>query len=165
MILMESQQKPSSQPTTLTTALEMSLVPPPLTRGPQELGGHCEAVEGALGESEVLVHLPYDLGHVTNPLAVPSLEDAKQRPCSKVLVTIKCDSRCELCPCGALGRYEGPPDQGPPPAPHTPFCHFHPRPQLSVSLQTFRWPVASSIDNSEILEIQIFNYSKVFSNK
>ncbi|XP_030883530.1 otoferlin [Leptonychotes weddellii] len=30
---------------------------------------------------------------------------------------------------------------------------------------TFRWPVASSIDSNEILEIQIFNYSKVFSNK
>ncbi|KAM7078247.1 otoferlin isoform 2-T2 [Molossus nigricans] len=31
--------------------------------------------------------------------------------------------------------------------------------------EIFRWPVASSIDNNEILEIQIFNYSKVFSNK
>ncbi|XP_075411922.1 otoferlin isoform X2 [Tenrec ecaudatus] len=31
--------------------------------------------------------------------------------------------------------------------------------------ETFRWPVASSIDSSEMLEIQIFNYSKVFSNK
>ncbi|XP_037002670.2 otoferlin isoform X5 [Artibeus jamaicensis] len=31
--------------------------------------------------------------------------------------------------------------------------------------ETFQWPVASSIDNNEILEIQIFNYSKVFSNK
>ncbi|XP_021552984.1 otoferlin isoform X2 [Neomonachus schauinslandi] len=31
--------------------------------------------------------------------------------------------------------------------------------------ETFRWPVASSIDSNEILEIQIFNYSKVFSNK
>ncbi|KAM7325159.1 hypothetical protein ACRRTK_015412 [Alexandromys fortis] len=30
---------------------------------------------------------------------------------------------------------------------------------------TFRWPVASSIDKNEMLEIQIFNYSKVFSNK
>ncbi|XP_077008460.1 otoferlin isoform X7 [Tamandua tetradactyla] len=31
--------------------------------------------------------------------------------------------------------------------------------------ETFRWPVASSIGSSEILEIQVFNYSKVFSNK
>uniref|UniRef100_G1PFH8 Otoferlin n=1 Tax=Myotis lucifugus TaxID=59463 RepID=G1PFH8_MYOLU len=31
--------------------------------------------------------------------------------------------------------------------------------------EIFRWPVASSIDNNEVLEIQIFNYSKVFSNK
>ncbi|XP_044118476.1 otoferlin isoform X3 [Neovison vison] len=31
--------------------------------------------------------------------------------------------------------------------------------------ETFRWPVGSSIDSNEILEIQIFNYSKVFSNK
>ncbi|XP_047602995.1 otoferlin isoform X2 [Lutra lutra] len=31
--------------------------------------------------------------------------------------------------------------------------------------ETFRWPVASSINSNEILEIQIFNYSKVFSNK
>uniref|UniRef100_G3TXY1 Otoferlin n=1 Tax=Loxodonta africana TaxID=9785 RepID=G3TXY1_LOXAF len=31
--------------------------------------------------------------------------------------------------------------------------------------QTFRWPVASSIDSNELLEIQIFNYNKVFSNK
>ncbi|KAK2509645.1 hypothetical protein MC885_012650 [Smutsia gigantea] len=30
--------------------------------------------------------------------------------------------------------------------------------------ETFRWPVASSIDSSEMLEVQIFN-SKVFSNK
>ncbi|XP_008160565.2 otoferlin isoform X3 [Eptesicus fuscus] len=31
--------------------------------------------------------------------------------------------------------------------------------------EIFRWPVASSINNNEVLEIQIFNYSKVFSNK
>ncbi|XP_021109250.1 otoferlin isoform X3 [Heterocephalus glaber] len=31
--------------------------------------------------------------------------------------------------------------------------------------ETFRWPVASNIDRNEMLEIQIFNYSKVFSNK
>ncbi|XP_036026830.1 otoferlin isoform X6 [Onychomys torridus] len=31
--------------------------------------------------------------------------------------------------------------------------------------EMFRWPVASSIDRNEMLEIQIFNYSKVFSNK
>ncbi|XP_038606758.1 otoferlin isoform X3 [Tachyglossus aculeatus] len=31
--------------------------------------------------------------------------------------------------------------------------------------ETFRWPVASNIDGDELLEIQIFNYSKVFSNK
>nr|XP_035129482.2 otoferlin isoform X2 [Callithrix jacchus] len=31
--------------------------------------------------------------------------------------------------------------------------------------ETFRWPVASTIDRNEMLEIQVFNYSKVFSNK
>ncbi|XP_031212009.1 otoferlin isoform X5 [Mastomys coucha] len=31
--------------------------------------------------------------------------------------------------------------------------------------ETFRWPVASNIDRNEELEIQVFNYSKVFSNK
>ncbi|KAM4866871.1 otoferlin isoform 2-T2 [Thomomys bottae] len=31
--------------------------------------------------------------------------------------------------------------------------------------ETFRWPVASDIDKNEMLEVQIFNYSKVFSNK
>ncbi|XP_042658936.1 otoferlin isoform X3 [Tyto alba] len=31
--------------------------------------------------------------------------------------------------------------------------------------ETFRWPVASNIDGNEILEIQVFNYSKVFSNR
>ncbi|XP_020839570.1 otoferlin isoform X4 [Phascolarctos cinereus] len=31
--------------------------------------------------------------------------------------------------------------------------------------ETFRWPVGSNIDGSEMLEIQVFNYSKVFSNK
>ncbi|XP_059972637.1 otoferlin isoform X1 [Mesoplodon densirostris] len=31
--------------------------------------------------------------------------------------------------------------------------------------ETFRWQVASGIDSNEMLEIQIFNYSKVFSNK
>ncbi|XP_027706271.1 otoferlin isoform X1 [Vombatus ursinus] len=31
--------------------------------------------------------------------------------------------------------------------------------------ETFRWPVGSNIDSNEMLEIQVFNYSKVFSNK
>uniref|UniRef100_A0A8V5FKN8 Uncharacterized protein n=1 Tax=Melopsittacus undulatus TaxID=13146 RepID=A0A8V5FKN8_MELUD len=31
--------------------------------------------------------------------------------------------------------------------------------------KTFRWPVASNIDGNEILEIQVFNYSKVFTNR
>ncbi|XP_053239819.1 otoferlin [Podarcis raffonei] len=31
--------------------------------------------------------------------------------------------------------------------------------------ETFRWPVASSIDVNEMLEVQVFNYSKVFSNR
>nr|XP_039334472.1 otoferlin isoform X3 [Saimiri boliviensis boliviensis] len=31
--------------------------------------------------------------------------------------------------------------------------------------EMFRWPVASTIDRNEMLEIQVFNYSKVFSNK
>ncbi|RMC22888.1 hypothetical protein DUI87_00100 [Hirundo rustica rustica] len=30
---------------------------------------------------------------------------------------------------------------------------------------TFRWPVATEIDGNEILEIQVFNYSKVFANR
>ena len=31
--------------------------------------------------------------------------------------------------------------------------------------QTFRWPIASWLDENEILEIQVYNYSKVFSNR
>ncbi|XP_066468090.1 otoferlin isoform X4 [Tiliqua scincoides] len=31
--------------------------------------------------------------------------------------------------------------------------------------ETFRWPIASSIEVNEMLEIQVFNYSKVFSNR
>ncbi|XP_074919663.1 otoferlin isoform X3 [Chelonoidis abingdonii] len=31
--------------------------------------------------------------------------------------------------------------------------------------ETFRWPIASSIDGNEMLEIQVFNYSKVFTNR
>ncbi|XP_023662401.2 otoferlin isoform X2 [Paramormyrops kingsleyae] len=31
--------------------------------------------------------------------------------------------------------------------------------------ETFRWPVASKIDENEMLEIQVFNFSKVFSNR
>ncbi|XP_069584559.1 otoferlin isoform X4 [Ranitomeya imitator] len=30
---------------------------------------------------------------------------------------------------------------------------------------TFRWPIASNIDGNEMLEIQVFNYSKVFTNR
>uniref|UniRef100_A0A8C3Y029 Otoferlin n=1 Tax=Catharus ustulatus TaxID=91951 RepID=A0A8C3Y029_CATUS len=36
---------------------------------------------------------------------------------------------------------------------------------LSSFSQTFRWPVATNIDGNEILEIQVFNYSKVFTNR
>ncbi|KAM9704298.1 otoferlin isoform 12-T13 [Menidia menidia] len=31
--------------------------------------------------------------------------------------------------------------------------------------ETFRWPIASKLDGNEMLEIQVFNYSKVFSNR
>ncbi|XP_059837740.1 otoferlin isoform X5 [Hypanus sabinus] len=31
--------------------------------------------------------------------------------------------------------------------------------------ETFRWPVASNINGTEMLEIQVFNYSKVFTNR
>ncbi|XP_041421073.1 otoferlin isoform X1 [Xenopus laevis] len=31
--------------------------------------------------------------------------------------------------------------------------------------ETFRWPIASNIDGNEMLEIQVFNYSKVFTNR
>ncbi|XP_030920877.1 otoferlin-like [Geospiza fortis] len=31
--------------------------------------------------------------------------------------------------------------------------------------ETFRWPVATNIDGNEILEIQVFSYSKVFTNR
>ncbi|XP_062857468.1 otoferlin isoform X2 [Trichomycterus rosablanca] len=31
--------------------------------------------------------------------------------------------------------------------------------------EAFRWPVASSVDSNEMLEIQIYNYSKVFTNR
>lgn len=32
-------------------------------------------------------------------------------------------------------------------------------------LQAFRWPVASKVDGTEMLEIHIYNYSKVFTNR
>lgn len=35
----------------------------------------------------------------------------------------------------------------------------------SVFFQTFRWPIASRLDGNEMLEIQVYNYSKVFSNR
>ncbi|XP_053565469.1 otoferlin [Bombina bombina] len=31
--------------------------------------------------------------------------------------------------------------------------------------ETFRWPIASNIDGNEMLEIQVYNYSKVFTNR
>ncbi|XP_038583171.1 otoferlin isoform X3 [Micropterus salmoides] len=31
--------------------------------------------------------------------------------------------------------------------------------------ETFRWPIASRLDGNETLEIQVYNYSKVFSNR
>uniref|UniRef100_A0A3Q2DM59 Otoferlin n=1 Tax=Cyprinodon variegatus TaxID=28743 RepID=A0A3Q2DM59_CYPVA len=31
--------------------------------------------------------------------------------------------------------------------------------------ETFRWPIASRLDENEMLEIQVYNYSKVFSNR
>ncbi|XP_040283026.1 otoferlin [Bufo bufo] len=31
--------------------------------------------------------------------------------------------------------------------------------------ETFRWPIASDVDGNEMLEIQVFNYSKVFTNR
>ncbi|XP_077442838.1 otoferlin isoform X1 [Stigmatopora argus] len=31
--------------------------------------------------------------------------------------------------------------------------------------QSFRWPIASTLDGNEMLEIQVYNYSKVFSNR
>ncbi|XP_076874076.1 otoferlin isoform X6 [Brachyhypopomus gauderio] len=31
--------------------------------------------------------------------------------------------------------------------------------------EAFRWPIASKVDGNEMLEIQIFNYSKVFTNR
>ncbi|XP_054617207.1 otoferlin isoform X8 [Dunckerocampus dactyliophorus] len=31
--------------------------------------------------------------------------------------------------------------------------------------ETFRWPIASRLDGSEMLEIQVYNYSKVFTNR
>ncbi|KAJ8009618.1 hypothetical protein DPEC_G00090770 [Dallia pectoralis] len=36
----------------------------------------------------------------------------------------------------------------------------HPKTQL-----TFRWPIASRVDENEILVVQVFNYSKVFTNR
>uniref|UniRef100_A0A8C3MSY8 Uncharacterized protein n=1 Tax=Geospiza parvula TaxID=87175 RepID=A0A8C3MSY8_GEOPR len=38
-------------------------------------------------------------------------------------------------------------------------------PPFSKTLLTFRWPVATNIDGNEILEIQVFSYSKVFTNR
>uniref|UniRef100_A0A3Q2XCE0 Otoferlin n=1 Tax=Hippocampus comes TaxID=109280 RepID=A0A3Q2XCE0_HIPCM len=34
-----------------------------------------------------------------------------------------------------------------------------------VTFRMFRWPLASRLDGSEMLEIQVYNYSKVFSNR
>ncbi|XP_051780197.1 otoferlin isoform X2 [Erpetoichthys calabaricus] len=31
--------------------------------------------------------------------------------------------------------------------------------------ESFRWPIASNVDGNEMLEIQVFNYSKVFTNR
>uniref|UniRef100_A0A3P9NE86 Otoferlin n=1 Tax=Poecilia reticulata TaxID=8081 RepID=A0A3P9NE86_POERE len=31
--------------------------------------------------------------------------------------------------------------------------------------ETFRWPIASRLDHNEMLEIQVYNYSKVFTNR
>ncbi|XP_047430131.1 otoferlin isoform X4 [Mugil cephalus] len=31
--------------------------------------------------------------------------------------------------------------------------------------ETFRWPIASRLDGNEMLEVQVYNYSKVFSNR
>ncbi|KAG5276719.1 hypothetical protein AALO_G00108940 [Alosa alosa] len=31
--------------------------------------------------------------------------------------------------------------------------------------ETFRWPIGSKVDGNEILEIQVYNYSKVFTNR
>ncbi|XP_061741613.1 otoferlin isoform X14 [Nerophis ophidion] len=31
--------------------------------------------------------------------------------------------------------------------------------------ETFRWPIASSLDGGEMLEVQVYNYSKVFTNR
>ncbi len=31
--------------------------------------------------------------------------------------------------------------------------------------QAFRWPIGSQVDGDEMLEIQLFNYSKVFTNR
>ena len=38
--------------------------------------------------------------------------------------------------------------------------------QLHLFLfQTFRWPTGSKLDGNEILEVQVFSYSKVFTNR
>ncbi|KAF5889724.1 otoferlin isoform X1, partial [Clarias magur] len=31
--------------------------------------------------------------------------------------------------------------------------------------EAFRWPIASKVDGNEMLEINIYNYSKVFTNR
>uniref|UniRef100_A0A668ACE1 Otoferlin n=1 Tax=Myripristis murdjan TaxID=586833 RepID=A0A668ACE1_9TELE len=36
---------------------------------------------------------------------------------------------------------------------------------LASNHSTFRWPIASKLDGNEMLEIQVYNYSKVFSNR
>ncbi|GLD49419.1 otoferlin-like protein, partial [Lates japonicus] len=60
----------------------------------------------------------------------------------------------------------------------TPFMSMTKRPGLSFYSrvvenceevanfnETFRWPIASRLDGNEMLEIQVYNYSKVFSNR
>lgn len=43
----------------------------------------------------------------------------------------------------------------------TSFLTFH----ILSLFQTFRWPIASRLDGNEMLEIQVYNYSKVFTNR
>uniref|UniRef100_A0A3B3WGC3 Otoferlin n=1 Tax=Poecilia mexicana TaxID=48701 RepID=A0A3B3WGC3_9TELE len=46
----------------------------------------------------------------------------------------------------------------------TVYC-FISRRKILLIFPTFRWPIASRLDQNEMLEVQVYNYSKVFTNR
>ena len=42
------------------------------------------------------------------------------------------------------------------------FCHLC---CLSLELQDFEWPLESPLDPSEFIEIEVYNFNKIFNNR